>query len=62
MISTLRRSSAKTITAVIPYFGYTIHNKSEIEENGSFHPAADIARMLDVVGVDRVISISLGMP
>eukprot|EP01015_Nassula_variabilis_P005990 TRINITY_DN14554_c0_g1_i1.p1 TRINITY_DN14554_c0_g1~~TRINITY_DN14554_c0_g1_i1.p1 ORF type:complete len:218 (+),score=36.14 TRINITY_DN14554_c0_g1_i1:64-717(+) len=62
MVSTLRRSSARSITALIPYFAYTIHNQSEIEENGSFHPAADIARMLDEMGVDRVISIQLGVP
>ena len=54
-ISTLRRSSAKTITAVIPYYGYGITDKSV----GSKNPIcnADVADMIAVMGCDHVISV-----
>lgn len=67
LVTTLRRASARHITAIIPYFGYTRHNRvpaqnnlDQIDEKGK-RPvaAADVAKMLTVAGVDRVVFIDV---
>ena len=61
----MKRTSARKITAIIPYYGYgravSLNNKSQDRKMNSRVPisAADTAKMLETMGVDRVIAIDL---
>ena len=52
-ISTMRRASAGKITAIIPYYGYGR------QDQGQTVAAADVARMLQIMDVDHVITVDL---
>ena len=57
LISTLKRSSAKSITCLLPYLGYSRQDR----RSGKQVPisAADMCSIINDMGVDRVIAIDL---
>jgi ribose-phosphate pyrophosphokinase len=57
MVDAARRSSARRITAVIPYYGYA--RKDRKEEGRVPITAKLIANLLVVAGVDRVLALDL---
>jgi ribose-phosphate pyrophosphokinase len=59
-IDALKRASAASVTAVIPYFGYAKGDKKD-EPRVSIRARA-CADALEVVGVDRVVTLDLHAP
>ena len=57
MCSTMKRSNAKKITAVIPYYGYARQDRKM--QSRVPISAADVAKLMETVGVDKVIAVDL---
>ncbi|NGX27969.1 MAG: Ribose-phosphate pyrophosphokinase [Candidatus Anoxychlamydiales bacterium] len=60
LVRACKRSSAKSINAVIPYFGYARQDKKT--EDRVPIAASDIAMLLECAGVDHIIAIDLHSP
>jgi ribose-phosphate pyrophosphokinase len=66
-VAAAKRSGANSVTAIIPYFGYKL-NRRGLPISTTHHSrflwsaASDLAKMLLVMGVDKVISVDLQRP
>lgn len=66
-ITAARRSGAKKVVAVVPYFGYRHHRRglpisTTYSSRFLWSASGDLAKMLQVVGVDGIISVDLQRP
>lgn len=66
-VSCARRSGAKRVIAVIPYYGYKHHRRgsaisTQFQSRFLSSGAMDFAKMLQQMGVDRVIAVDLQRP
>lgn len=57
IIDGLKRSGAKSVTAVVPYFGY--QRQDHIFRDGEAVSLEVIIKILETVGIDRLISVDL---
>ena len=57
MIRTMKRASAESITAVIPYYGYARQDR-KVDARVPIS-AADVALLLESAGADRIVAVDL---
>lgn len=57
LVDTVKRAGASKVTAVIPYLGYSSQDRRY--DNFSPVPARLVANMLEIAGVDRIITVDL---
>lgn len=57
MIRSMKRASAKNVTAVIPYYGYARQDRKITSRVPT--SASDVAMMLELAGADQVMAIDL---
>jgi ribose-phosphate pyrophosphokinase len=57
MLDAMKRASAKRITAVVPYYGYTRQDKKTLSREPI--SAKLVADLITVAGADRVVSVDL---
>jgi ribose-phosphate pyrophosphokinase len=57
MIRAMKRGSAKSVTAVIPYYAYARQDRKKLETVPI--SASDVAMLIELAGADRVIAIDL---
>lgn len=58
LVSTMRRASANRVVAVVPYMSYARQDTVAANQRSTI-PGADVAVMLEAVGVDQVVAVDL---
>jgi ribose-phosphate pyrophosphokinase len=66
-VTAARRSGASKVIAIVPYFGYRHHRRglpisTTYSSRFLWSASGDLAKMLQVVGVDSVVSVDLQRP
>jgi len=66
-VTAARRSGANKVIAIVPYFGYRHHRRglpisTTYSSRFLWSASGDLAKMLQVVGVDGVVSVDLQRP
>jgi ribose-phosphate pyrophosphokinase len=57
MISAFKRASVKSVTAIIPYYGYCRSDRRMAP--GTTIAASDVARLYESIGLDRIITLDI---
>lgn len=57
LVRTMKRASANSITAIIPYYGYARQDRKTVSRVPI--SAADIALMFETAGIDRIVTVDL---
>lgn len=57
LVSALKKGSCHSVTVVFPYYGYSTFDKKDSQQIPI--AAADVAKMLEIIGVDRVACLEL---
>ncbi|HEX7042490.1 MAG TPA: ribose-phosphate pyrophosphokinase [Patescibacteria group bacterium] len=60
LVDALRRSGAKTVTAVVPYFGY--QRQDHVFREGEAVSLEVVIRVLETLKVDRLLSVDMHTP
>jgi len=61
LVSACNRAGAKTITCVIPYYGYARQERKNMNRVVPVS-SSDIAQILEFMGVKKIITIDLHAP
>jgi len=58
MVSACKRAGARSVTAVVPYYGYARSDR-RFSGDAEAISAGDVTQILEFMGVDRIVAVDL---
>ena len=59
IVAACKRSGAKSVTVVCPYYGYARSDRKFPANAAVPVSSSEVARMLELVGVDKIVTVDL---